>query len=225
MKNLISAEPKTLPSTMHYVTHGEGGGPQVLQLAEGSVPAPGPREVLVEVAFAGVNGPDVQQRSGRYPPPPGASAVLGLEVAGRVAARGGEVTQWNIGDEVCALTPGGAYAEYCVTDASHCLPIPRRLGLAEAAALPENLFTTWTNLIDRGRLRSGEPTLIHGGAGGIGYTAIQLAKLHGATVFTTVGNDQDAEFCRALGADVVINYRTQISSLRCRPTPQCAAWT
>ena len=146
MKSLISAEPKTLPSTMRYVAHGEGGGPQVLQLAEGSVPAPGPREVLIEVAFAGVNGPDVQQRSGRYPPPPGASAVLGLEVAGRVAARGGEVTQWNIGDEVCALTPGGAYAEYCVTDASHCLPIPRGLGLAQAAALPENLFTAWTNL-------------------------------------------------------------------------------
>jgi NADPH2:quinone reductase len=209
MKNLISAEPKTLPSTMRYVAHGEGGGPQVLQLAERSVPAPGPREVLIEVAFAGVNGPDVQQRSGHYPPPPGASAVLGLEVAGRVAARGGEVTQWNIGDEVCALTPGGAYAEYCVTDASHCLPIPRGLGLAQAAALPENLFTAWTNLIDRGRLRSGESTLIHGGSGGIGYTAIQLAKLHGATVFTTVGNDQKAEFCRALGADVVINYRTQ----------------
>jgi NADPH:quinone reductase-like Zn-dependent oxidoreductase len=138
---------------------------------------------LIEVAFAGRQQPDVQQRSDRYPPPPGASAILGLEIAGRVAAPGGEVSQWNIGDEVCALTPGGAYAEYCVTDASHCLPIPRGLGLAQAAALPENLFTAWTNLIDRGRLRSGESILIHGG--GIGCTAIQLAKLNGATVFTT----------------------------------------
>lgn len=199
----------SLPPTMRYVSHGEGGGPEMLHVTEGPVPVPGPRDVLIEVAFAGVNRPDILQRSGNYPPPPGASPVLGLEVAGRVVACGDKVTEWITGDQVCALTPGGGYAEYCVTDASHCLPIPCGLDLAQAAALPENLFTVWTNLIDRGRLRSGETALIHGGSSGIGYTAIQLARLHEARVFTTVGNDRKAEFCRGLGADVVINYRTQ----------------
>jgi NADPH2:quinone reductase len=155
-----------------------------------------------------VNRPDLFQRAGNYPPPSGASPILGLEAAGRAAAIGAEVTSWKIGDQVCALTPGGGYAEFCRTDASHCLPLPRGFDLASSAAIPENFFTVWTNLIDRGRLQPGESVLIHGGSSGIGYTAIQMAKNFGATVFTTVGNDEKAKFCLGLGADHVINYRT-----------------
>jgi putative PIG3 family NAD(P)H quinone oxidoreductase len=161
------------------------------------------------VAFAGVNRPDVFQRAGHYRVPPGASPVLGLEVSGQVVALGSKVTEWNVGDEICALTAGGGYAEYCSVNAGHCLPIPRGLDLAQAAALPENLFTVWTNLIDRGRLKSGERVLIHGGSSGIGYMAIQLAAQWGAQVFTTVGTEQKAEFCRKLGAALAINYRAQ----------------
>jgi putative PIG3 family NAD(P)H quinone oxidoreductase len=149
------------------------------------------------------------QRAGKYPPPAGASPILGLEVSGQIAARGAEVTEWNTGDAVCALTPGGGYADYCLTDAGHCLPIPKGLDFAQAAALPENLFTVWTNLIDRARLKTGEYVLVHGGSGGIGYLAIQLAKEHGATVYTTVGSEAKAEFCRSLGAALAINYRTE----------------
>jgi putative PIG3 family NAD(P)H quinone oxidoreductase len=198
-----------IPTKMRFVTHGQGGGPEVLEIAETATPIPGPREVLIEVEFAGVNRSDILQRAGKYPPPPGASPILGLEVAGRVVARGAEVNEWKVGDAVCALTPGGGYSEYCLTDASHCLPIPLGLDFKRTAALPENLFTVWANLIERGRLKAGEIVLIHGGSSGIGYMAIQLAKQHGARVFTTVGNDRKAEFCRALGADLVINYRTQ----------------
>jgi putative PIG3 family NAD(P)H quinone oxidoreductase len=194
---------------MHYVTHEPGGGSEVLRIEERETPKAGPRDVLIEVKFAGVNRPDAMQRAGKYPPPPGASPILGLEVSGQIIARGAEVTEWNIGDAVCALTPGGGYAEYCLTNAGHCLPIPRGLDLAQAAALPENLFTVWTNLIDRARLKTGEYVLIHGGSSGIGYLAIQLAKEHGATVFTTVGSETKAEFCRSLGAALVINYRSQ----------------
>jgi NADPH:quinone reductase len=197
-----------IPMTMRYISHGAGGGPEVLRVAESPVPAIGPREVLIQVHFAGVNRPDLLQRSGQYPPPPGASPILGLEVAGRVAALGEEVTTWKVGDEVCALTPGGGYAEFCRTDASHCLPVPRGFNLAAAAAIPENFFTVWANLMIRGRLQAGENVLIHGGSSGIGYTAIQVAKQFGAIVFTTVGNDQKAMFCLGLGADHVINYRT-----------------
>lgn len=141
---------------MRYISYGKGGGPEVLHLDEGPVPEIGPSEVLIEVQFAGVNRPDILQRLGNYPPPPGASPILGLEVAGRVAALGSEVTAWKIGDQVCALTPGGGYAEFCRTDASHCLPLPRGFDLATSAAIPETFFTVWTNLISRGRLRSGK---------------------------------------------------------------------
>ncbi|MEA3163038.1 MAG: NADPH:quinone reductase [Verrucomicrobiota bacterium] len=193
---------------MRYISYGKGGGPEVLHLEEGPIPKIGSNEVLIQVQFAGVNRPDILQRLGNYPPPPGASPILGLEVAGPVAARGSEVTAWKIGDQVCALTPGGGYAEFCRTDASHCLALPRGFDLATSAAIPETFFTVWTNLISRGRLRSGEKVLIHGGSSGIGYTAIQMAKHFGAVVFTTVGNEDKANFCLGLGADHVINYRT-----------------
>jgi putative PIG3 family NAD(P)H quinone oxidoreductase len=172
------------------------------------VPQPRPDEVLIEVAYAGVNRPDCAQRAGTYPPPPGASPVLGLEVAGRIVARGADVTSWNIGDEVCALTPGGGYAEYCATAAAWCLPIPDGWSLEQAAGLPENYFTVWNNVFDRAKLESGEWFLVHGGTSGIGLTAIQLAKAFGATVMTTAGSDDKTVFCRRMGADHAINYRT-----------------
>jgi NADPH2:quinone reductase len=193
---------------MRYVTCGEGGGPEVLRIVEGQIPEIGPREVLIQTHFAGVNRPDILQRSGTYPPPPGASPILGLEVAGKVVALGVEVTTWKVGDQVCALTPGGGYAEYCRVDATHCLALPKGFDLAASAAIPENFFTVWTNLISRGRLQLGESVLIHGGSSGIGYTAVQIAKQFGAVVFATVGNEEKAKFCRDLGADHVINYRT-----------------
>jgi NADPH:quinone reductase len=197
-----------LPAKMRYVDHGQGGGPEVMRIVEGELPEIGPHDVLIRVDFAGVNRPDLLQRAGHYPPPRRASPILGLEVAGNIAGLGSEVTAWKVGDHVCALTPGGGYAEYCRTDASHCLPLPRGLDLEAAAAIPETFFTVWTNLVDRGRLRAGENFLIHGGSSGIGYTAIQIAKQLGATVFTTVGTEQKAKFCAALRADHVINYRT-----------------
>lgn len=193
---------------MRYVTYGEGGGPEVLRIVEGKIFEIGPSEVLIETHFAGVNRPDILQRSGAYPPPPGASPILGLEVAGKVIALGAEVTTWKVEDQVCALTPGGGYAEYCRVNASHCLALPRGIDLATSAAIPENFFTVWTNLVGRGRLQSGESVLIHGGSSGIGYSAVQIAKQFGAIVFTTVGNEEKAKFCRDLGADHVINYRT-----------------
>ncbi|MFA5916393.1 MAG: NAD(P)H-quinone oxidoreductase [Burkholderiales bacterium] len=194
---------------MFYIDHAKGGGADVMNLAEGPVPQPQAGEVLIEVRYAGVNRPDVSQRSGSYPPPPGASPILGLEVAGRVHAVAPDVKQWKAGDLVCALTPGGGYAEYCAVPAAHCLPIPKGLSLQEAAALPENFYTVWTNVFDRGRLKAGETFLVHGGSSGIGLTAIQLAKAFGATVYTTVGNQEKAQFCRNIGADAAINYREQ----------------
>jgi NADPH:quinone reductase len=194
---------------MRYITYGDGGGPEVLAIVDGPIPAIGPRDVLIQVRFAGVNRPDLLQRAGKYPPPPGASPILGLEVSGDVVALGAEVTAWKIGDQVCALTPGGGYADFCRTDASHCLALPRGCDLATGAAIPENFFTVWTNLVRRGRLQSGESVLIHGGSSGIGYTAIQIAKQFGAIVFATVGNEQKTRFCLGLGADHVMNYRTQ----------------
>lgn len=195
--------------TMRYIDHGKGGHADCMTLAEGPVPAVKAGEVLIEVHYAGVNRPDVLQRSGSYPPPPGASPLLGLEVAGRIAAVAPDVTQWQVGDQVCALTPGGGYAEYCTAPAGHCLPIPSGLSLLEAASLPENFFTVWTNVFDRGRLKAGESMLVHGGSGGIGLTAIQLGKAFGATVYTTVGNAEKVAFCEKIGADVVLNYREQ----------------
>jgi NADPH2:quinone reductase len=194
---------------MKHITHGSGGAPEVMQLIEGPKPSLQAGQVLIEVHFAGVNRPDVAQRLGRYPPPPDASPILGLEVAGRIVEVASDVTTWKIGDEVCALTHGGGYAEFCAAHASHCLPIPTGLSLLEAASLPENFFTVWTNVFDRGRLKTGESFLVHGGSSGIGLTAIQLAKAFGAKVFTTVGNADKAAACKAHGADVAINYKEQ----------------
>ena len=198
-----------IPQKMRYVAAREPGPPDVLALAETEVPTPKAGEVLIEVGYAGVNRPDCIQRAGHYPPPPGASPILGLEVAGRVVALGDGVTQWRVGDVVCALTPGGGYAEYCTTPASFCLPLPKGLSLLEAASLPENYYTVWNNVFDRVHLTAGETILIHGGSSGIGLTAIQLAKVFGATAITTVGSAEKVAFCRAIGADHVINYREQ----------------
>ena len=198
----------TIPTTMRHVAMREPGPPDVLHVVEGPVPSPGPGDILIRVRYAGVNRPDCIQRAGNYPAPPGASPIIGLEVAGTVAAVGANVTSWHVGDEVCALTPGGGYAEYCVAPAGHCLPIPKGLSLLEAAGLPENAFTVWHNVFERGKLAAGETILIHGGTSGIGYTAIQYAKAFGAKVVTTVGSDDKATFCRKIGADHAINYKT-----------------
>jgi len=194
---------------MKFIDHGKGGAPDVMKLAEGPVPQPQSGEVVIEVNYAGVNRPDVLQRLGKYPPPPGSSPYIGLEVAGRISAVGADVKTWRIGDLVCALTPGGGYAEYCAVPAPHCLPVPKGLSVREAAGLPENFFTVWANVFDRGRLAAGETFLVHGGSSGIGLTAIQLAKAFGATVYTTVGNAEKAAFCTKIGADAAINYREQ----------------
>jgi putative PIG3 family NAD(P)H quinone oxidoreductase len=199
----------SLPTTMRYIDHGKGGPPSVLKPAEGPVPAPRDDEVLIRVAYAGVNRPDVLQRSGSYPPPPGASPYLGLEASGEVVALGKGVSRWKLGDRVCALTNGGAYAEYVASPEGQTLPVPAGLSLVQAAALPETYFTVYTNVIERGRLQAGETILIHGGSSGIGITAIQMAKAWGATVYTTVGNAEKAKACKALGADVAIDYRSQ----------------
>jgi NADPH:quinone reductase len=194
---------------MRYIDLPGFGAPEAMRLAEGALPVPGDKDVLIEVAYAGVNRPDVAQRSGRYNPPPGASPVLGLEVSGKVAAVGKDAAGWKAGDAVCALTPGGGYAEYVVTPAAHCLPVPAGLSLLEAAGLPENFFTVWVNAFESCRLGAGETFLVHGGSSGIGLTAIQLAKAFGATVFTTAGSDEKVAFCRRMGADHAINYRTR----------------
>lgn len=193
---------------MRFVDLPQYGGPEVMRLAEGPRPTVRPGEVLVEVAYAGVNRPDLLQRAGGYNPPPGASPVLGLEVSGRIAAVGEGVADWRVGDAACALTPGGGYAEFVAVPAAHCLPVPRGWSLAEAASLPENYFTVWVNAFMACRLAPGESFLVHGGAGGIGAAAIQLAHAFGATVFTTAGNDEKVAFCRELGADHAFNYRT-----------------
>lgn len=190
-----------------FIDHGTGGAPDCLRLAEREMAAPAGRQVLIEVAYAGVNRPDVLQRSGSYPPPPGASPYLGLEVAGTVTAVGPDATQWRVGDQVCALTPGGGYAQYCLADERHCLPVPRGLDLLSAAAIPENYFTVWTNVFERARLAAGEKFLVHGGSSGIGLTAIQLARAFGAEVWTTVGNQEKAEACLKAGAHHAVIYR------------------
>ena len=216
-----------LPAMMTCVEISTPGGPEVLVPAQRPVPQPGHGELLIKVAASGVNRPDLAQRAGAYPPPPGASDLLGLEAAGTVAAigpgvggpgvggpgvggpgvSGPGVSGWSVGDAVCALTPGGSYAEYCTVPAPQCLPPPRGFDMLHAAALPENYFTVWHNLFERGRLGQGESVLIHGGASGIGTTAIQLAKAFGATVFTTVRNAQKAEAVVRLGADHAVIYR------------------
>lgn len=194
---------------MKFVSHGEGGAPDVMHLSETNVPKPAAGEVLVKVAYAGVNRPDCLQRSGRYPPPPGASPILGLEASGQVVALGEGVTRWKQGDLVCGLANGGAYAEYVCIPQGQALPVPAGLTLLQAAALPENYFTVWTNVFQRGKLQAGETFLVHGGSSGIGLTAIQLAKAFGARVMCTVGNTEKMHACQAAGADLSINYRTQ----------------
>ncbi|WP_206079170.1 NAD(P)H-quinone oxidoreductase [Allomesorhizobium camelthorni] len=183
------------------------GGPQVLRAERRAVPSPGEREILIRVTAAGVNRPDVLQRAGLYPPPKGASDLLGLEVAGEVVAAGSGVKRWKPGDRVCALTPGGGYAEFAVVDESNALPVPDGMPMEEAAAVPETFFTVWHNVFERGRLIAGETLLVHGGASGIGTTAIMLAKAFGARVIVTAGTDDKCDACRALGADVAVNYR------------------
>lgn len=185
------------------------GGPEVLRPIERPVPVPGPGEVLIKVAAAGINRPDVLQRSGHYPPPAGASDLPGLEVAGEIVAGDAEAGGFAVGDQVCALVTGGGYAEYCVAPALQCLPIPKGLSLVEAAGLPETYFTVWSNVFQRGRLSGEETLLVHGGASGIGTTAIQLARALGHQVYATVGSDERVRAVQALGATLGINYKTQ----------------
>jgi putative PIG3 family NAD(P)H quinone oxidoreductase len=199
-----------------FIEISEFGGPEVLKVAQRPTPVPGPGEVLIKVVAAGVNRPDVIQRYGKYPPPPGASDILGLEVSGHIAAKGEGVVQWQEGDAVCALVNGGGYAEYCVAPQSQCLRLPSRLSLIEAAAVPETFFTVWTNVFDRGRLQRGETILVHGGSSGIGTTAIQLGVAFGARVFATAGSDAKVKACQDLGAALAVNYRTSDWVKACR---------
>ena len=197
------------PSRMTAIAIRAPGGPEVLVPEERPVPQPGAGEVLVKVTAAGVNRPDVMQRQGLYPPPPGASDIPGLEMAGEVVALGSGATRFKTGDKVAALVAGGGYAEYCPVHETNALPAPPTLSLIEAAAIPETFFTVWHNAFERGRLKSGETLLVHGGTSGIGTTAIQLAKAFGAHVITTAGSAEKCEACRKLGADVAVNYRTE----------------
>jgi NADPH2:quinone reductase len=196
-----------LPATMTCIEITKYGGPDVLVPATRPVPQPKAGEILIKVAATAVNRPDIAQRMGNYAPPPGASDLPGLEASGTVAALGDGVTGWKLGDALCALTPGGSYAEYCIVPAPQCLPPPKGFDMLHAAALPENYFTVWHNLFERGQLKAGETVLIHGGASGIGTTAIQLAKSFGATVLTTVRTKEKAEAVKALGADHAILYK------------------
>lgn len=198
-----------LPQTMNFIQANGAGAPDVLALAQGPVPAPKPDEVLIRVEAAGINRPDVLQRQGNYPPPPGASPVLGLEVAGEVVAVGPQAAPWSVGDKVCALTNGGGYAEYCAAPALQCLPWPQGYDAVKAGAVPETAFTVWANVFQMGQLSRGETLLVHGGSSGIGVTAIQFAHEFGARVFATAGSQAKCDACQHLGADAAINYRTQ----------------
>ena len=198
-----------IPQTMTYIEANGAGDPGVLRPATGPVPAPKPDEVLIRVQAAGVNRPDVAQRQGSYPPPPGASPILGLEVAGEVVAIGHQVTSLSIGDHVCALTNGGGYAEYCTAPAAQCLPWPTGFDAIRAAALPETSFTVWANLFQLGHLANGETALVHGGSSGIGITAIRLGHEFGARILVTAGSDEKCAACLKLGAAAAINYRSQ----------------
>jgi NADPH2:quinone reductase len=199
----------SLPSRMTAIGIKTPGGPETLVPEERPVPAPGAGEILVKVAAAGVNRPDVMQRKGLYPPPKGAPDIPGLEIAGEVAALGSGVTRWKTGDKVMALVIGGGYAQYCLAHESHALAVPNGYAMTEAAAIPETFFTVWHNVFERGALKSGETFLVHGGSSGIGTTAIQLAKAFGARVITTAGSDDKCEACRKLGADIAINYKSE----------------
>lgn len=197
-----------LPTTMTAIGIKAAGGPDMLVSEQRPAPVPGAGEILVKVAAAGVNRPDVMQRMGLYPPPPGAPDIPGLEIAGEVAALGADVKRWKLGDRVMALVVGGGYAEYCIAHESHALPVSG-LSMIEGAAVPETFFTVWHNAFERGGLKKGETLLIHGGSSGIGTTAIQLAKAFGARVVTTAGSQEKCDACRKLGADVAINYKTE----------------
>ncbi|TDK42350.1 NAD(P)H-quinone oxidoreductase [Antarcticimicrobium luteum] len=198
-----------MTQTMRAVEISQPGGPEVLKLAERPVPQPGHGQVVIKVAYAGVNRPDALQRAGAYAPPPGASDLPGLEASGEVVTLGAGVSDWAVGDQVCALLPGGGYAEYVATPAAHCLRIPQGMGMKEAACLPETYFTVWTNVFTRGGLKGGERFLVHGGTSGIGTTAIQLANAFGARVFATAGSDEKCRVCTDLGAERAINYRDE----------------
>lgn len=201
--------PMTIPDRMTAVAITAPGGPMVLKPEKRAVPKPGSGEILVRVRAAGVNRPDVAQRQGVYPPPPGASDLPGLEICGEVVALGEEVKRWQVGDIVTALAPGGGYAEYCIVPGSNALPVPHGFTFTEAAAIPETFFTVWHNVFQRGGLKEGETLLVHGGSSGIGTTAIQLAKAFGATVLTTAGSQEKCKACLDLGADRAINYREE----------------
>lgn len=199
----------SVPAAMTAIAIRAPGGPEVLVPEQRPVPSPAAGEILVKVAAAGVNRPDVQQRKGLYPPPPGAPDIPGLEIAGTVVACGPAVSRWKAGDAVTALVVGGGYAEYCLAHEGHALPIPAGLSMAEAAAIPETFFTVWHNVFERGALKPGETLLVHGGSSGIGTAAIQLAKALGARVVTTAGSPEKCDACRKLGADVAVNYRSE----------------
>ena len=199
----------SLPSRMTAIAISKPGGPEMLVPEERAVPALAPGEVMVRVVAAGVNRPDVVQRMGHYPPPKGATDIPGLEIAGEVVALGPEVRRWKAGDKVMALVVGGGYAEYCPAHESHCLPVPPNLTMAEASAIPETFFTVWHNVFERGKLKAGETLLVHGGSSGIGTTAIQLAKAFGARVIVTAGSEEKCKACRALGADLAVNYKSE----------------
>src|SRR5262245_2326581 len=198
-----------LPATIEAVEISRFGGPEVLLPCQRPLPLPGVGEVLVAVEAAGVNRPDVLQRQGGYAPPPGASDLPGLEIAGRIAALGEGVKDWRLGDAVCALVSGGGYATYCIVPTPQCLPLPKTYDMVRAAAIPETFFTVWTNVFDRGRLKAGESFLVHGGSSGIGTTAIQLARAFGARVFTTAGGTDKCAVCRRLGAEIAIDYHAE----------------
>ncbi len=198
-----------MSETMRAVEIAKPGGPEVLSPVDRPVPEPGHGEVLLKIAYAGVNRPDALQRAGRYDPPPGASDLPGLEASGEVVAMGPGAEGVALGDTVCALLPGGGYADYAVTPAAHCLPVPKGMGMAEAACLPETYFTVWSNVFQRGGLQGGERILIHGGSSGIGTTAIQLARHFGARIFVTAGSEDKCQACRDLGAERAINYRDE----------------
>ena len=196
-------------TSMKVIEIVEPGGPSVLKSSIRNIPKPKRNEVLIKISYAGINRPDVLQRSGSYLPPPGASDLPGLEASGIIFAIGENVTNWEVGDEVCALLPGGGYAEYAVTQASHCLPVPTGMSLKQAAALPETLFTVWSNVFQRGGLKPNEKFLVHGGSSGIGTMAIQLANLFGSEVYATAGNEAKCSACEELGAIRAINYNKE----------------
>ena len=198
-----------IPATMRAVEITQAGGPEVLKETTRDVPKPSHGQVLIKIEYAGVNRPDALQRAGLYNPPPNASDLPGLEASGVVVALGDGVSTLAVGDQVCALLPGGGYAEYVVTPAAHCLPVPNGMNLEQAACLPETFFTVWSNVFQRGALQAGERFLVHGGSSGIGTTAIQLAKAFGTRVFVTAGSDEKCKACLELGAEIAINYKEQ----------------